>query len=265
MLLFIACALFTLHTASAGEIFTSPVLSPTEQRMANAKPGETITVDGIACVVTLVEVKGTGFPRNVIRPMARRAELVATLSDRATRLYVRRFNNARNLSVATSPAVRLLSNQTGKYITTDTEIPGYEVTLTPAFHENGITFTSIVVKRTEIRDGKETSYQWETSNSLPIGNGSSLLASSRLGGKEFALLVTARKESFELTMPSIRIEELPQAVDTQPTSRRTVSVRSGSITIQQPVVASFSVSTMVSSPDSGTVLIGTLRRLSESE
>ena len=202
-LLLIACVMFTVHTASAGEILSPRGLSPAEQRLAFAKPGETITVDGIVCEVTLVEAKGAGSPRNIIRPMARRAELVTTLSDRVTRLYIRRFNNTRNLSVATSPEVRLMSHQKGKYVTTDTEIPGYEITLIPALHENGIIFTSIVVKRTETHDGKEKAYQWETSNSLPTGSRSSLLASSRLGGKEFALLVTAQKGTFDIVIPTM--------------------------------------------------------------
>jgi len=59
------------------------------------------------------------------------------------------------------------------------------------------------VRRTEIHDGKENTYQWETSNSLPTGSQSSLLASNKLGGKEFALLVTAQKATIELTLPTI--------------------------------------------------------------
>jgi len=201
MLLVVACTVFTTHTASAGEI-----LVPSGHKMVVGFAGETITVDGIVYETTLVEAKGVGFPRNIIRPMARRAELVTTLSDRATRLYIRRFNNTRNLSAETLPKVSLAIYQKGKIVTSETtakKMPGYEIMLVPTPLENGNIFTSIVVKRTEIHDGKENAYQWETSHSLPTGSRSSLLASSRLGGKEFALLVTAQKETFDLTLPTI--------------------------------------------------------------
>ena len=52
------------------------------------------------------------------------------------------------------------------------------------------------------------------------------------------------------------------APDPRQTSRRTTTARSG-ITIQQPIIATFSVQTTVTCPDGGTVLLGGMKRLSE--
>jgi len=69
-------------------------------------------------------------------------------------------------------------------------------------------------------------------------------------------------EQSEETQTTRGDDTSPITSDPRSTSRRTTTARSG-ITIQQPITATFSVSTTVTCPDGGTVLLGGIKRLSE--
>ena len=200
------CIMCITHTASAGECVTC--LSPTEHEAVEVigeVAGETITGNAVVYNFTLVETKDVGSARNIIRPVLRRASPIAMSSHNSVRSLLKTLENRGRLSVIATPPVTLFLHQKGKFIT-DTEVPSYEIMLIPIRYENDGVFTKIVVKRTDIHDGEEKTYQWETSSNMPTNDQSSWLANGKLGGKEFALLVTAERTLHTTVLPTLPVE-----------------------------------------------------------
>ena len=198
------CTMFTAHATSSEFVIPSNA-SPTGHEVV-AAAGETITVNAVAYDITFVETQNGGSVRNIMRPMSRRARLIAMSSHDATRNFLRALENRDRLSVIALPTVTLISGQKGMLLK-DTEVASYEVTV----RDNDGVLSEIAVKRTEIHDGKEKTYQWEMSRSLPTNNRSSWFASGKLGNKEFALLVTAERTLHEHTLPTV--EEIEQWIE----------------------------------------------------
>ena len=206
----LVCTMFTAHAVA--DLFVIPSkASPTRHEVVVAA-GETITVNAVTYDITFVETQNGGSVRNIMRPMSRRARLIAMSSHDATRNFLRALENRGRLSVIALPTIILLIGQTG--IFKDTEVASYEVTV----RDNDGVLSEIAVKRTEIHDGKEKTYQWEMSRSLPMNNRSPWFASGKLGDKEFALLVTAKRTLHELTLPTI--EKMEQWKEAQALTQR---------------------------------------------
>ena len=195
----LVCTMFTAHTASACECtIASPSPAPLESGTI---------MDAVAYDITLVETQNGGSVRNIMRPMSRRARLIAMSSHDSARHLLKTLENRGRLSVIALPTIILLIGQTG--IFKDTEVASYEVTV----RDNDGVLSEIAVKRTEIHDGKEKTYQWEMSKSLPTNNRAPWFANGKLGDKEFALLVTAKRTLHEVTLPTI--EEMEQWKEAQ--------------------------------------------------
>jgi len=223
MLLLIACAMFTAHTASADAI-VAPM--PIPACASEAVSGNTMTVDMVIYNITIAEMRPIvrrGFEGNVvdaamgilgllrqaanappppsdadrdaIRSFTRLENekdngIVFTASPDAARTFLKMLVSRDKSSVLTQPSVATVVG-TPAHIVVRHETQGVEMDLLPVRLEDGKVFTEIVVKRTEILDGKEVTNQMEMSVNLPTDNGTSLITGRKLGDKEVLLIVTA--------------------------------------------------------------------------
>jgi len=186
-------------------------------------------------------------------------------SNDATRALTRALASRDKMSILTSPQVAGIVG-TPIHLAVGYETSMLEMKLLPVRHEDGKILTEIVVKRTDLIDGKEETYQLEMTVNVPTDNQRSLVMGKKIGDKEVVLFVTAwlDQQTAPVAVAQSMCDAAPATIDPQATSRRTSPVRSG-ITIQQPVTATFSVSSTLTCPDGGTVLLGSLRRLSEGQ
>jgi hypothetical protein len=113
---------------------------------------------------------------------------VFTASDIVAHLLLTELEGNSNVSILTRP--RILCNiGTPAHIITSNKAPKYEIELHPVRLEDGRILTKIVVKRTEMRNSKDETFQSEMLVGLLDINRPSLFMGGKLGDKEVVLFV----------------------------------------------------------------------------
>ena len=180
----------------------------------------------------------------------------ALLSNLETYFFIQAAQGDRRSSVMEAPKVMLQNGQPGM-VNDTTQIP-FVTSVTPVVADFAVSYQPII---TMLNQGQVLHVQANVSNDRQ---------NVRLTlNPTFTTLV--RVETFryfgeddvsEETATTGSDDTATTSTDPRSASRTTRILRSG-ITIQQPIMATFSVSTTVSCPDGGTVLLGGMKRLSE--
>ena len=180
----------------------------------------------------------------------------ALLNDIETYFFLSAAQGDRRNSVMEAPKVMLQNNQPG-YLEDTTQIP-FVTSVIPVVADFAVAYQPII---TTLNHGQRLRVHATALNDRQ---------NVRLTlNPTFTTLV--RIETFKFYGDDSESEETSttrgddtSAVSSDPraTSKTVTTARSG-ITIQQPITATFSVSTTVTCPDGGTVLLGGIKRLSE--
>jgi general secretion pathway protein D len=180
----------------------------------------------------------------------------ALLSNIETYFFIQAAQGDRRNSVMEAPKVMLHNGQPGM-VNDTTQIP-FVTSVTPVVADFAIGYQPII---TMLNSGQVLHVQATVTNDRQH---------VRLTlNPTFTTLV--RTETFKYFGDEVSTEETETTrggdeatttTDPRSDAKKTTTSRSG-ITIQQPVWATFSVSTTVSCPDGGTVMLGGIKRLSE--
>jgi general secretion pathway protein D len=180
----------------------------------------------------------------------------ALLNDIETYFFLSAAQGDRRNSVMEAPKVMLQNGQMGS-ISDYTQIP-FVTSVIPVVADFAAAYQPII---TTLNHGNVLRVQATASNdrqSVRLTLNPTFTTLVRVDTFRFF----GDDEQSEETQTTRGDDTSPITSDPRSTSRRTTTARSG-ITIQQPITATFSVSTTVTCPDGGTVLLGGIKRLSE--